>query len=57
MMKSFAGYNTVGWHLLSLRVCKMSVQDLLAFRISLEKPCNSDRSALICYLTLSSCRF
>jgi hypothetical protein len=34
---SFVGYGSLGWHLCSLRVCMTSVQDLLAFRISVEK--------------------
>jgi hypothetical protein len=31
VVKSFAWYSSVGWHLCSLRVCLTSVQDLLAF--------------------------
>jgi hypothetical protein len=31
---SFAGCNSLVWHLCSLRVCITSVQDLLAFRDS-----------------------
>ena len=35
--ESFPGYNTLGWHMPSLRVCMTSVPDLLAFRVSFEK--------------------
>ena len=34
---SFAGYNRIGWHLCSLRVCFRSAQDFLAFIASGEK--------------------
>ena len=34
---SFAQYNSLGWHLLSLIVCKIFVQDPLPFRFSFEK--------------------
>jgi hypothetical protein len=37
VIDNFAGYCSLGWHLWSLRVCKLSVQDILAFRISVEK--------------------
>jgi hypothetical protein len=37
VIESFAGYSSLGWCLWSHRVCKISVQDLLAFRISVEK--------------------
>jgi hypothetical protein len=37
VIESFAGYNSLGWHLCSLRVCITSVQDLLAFIVSGEK--------------------
>jgi hypothetical protein len=30
------GYSSLGWHLWSLRVCSISVQALLAFRVSIE---------------------
>ena len=36
--ENFAGYSSLGWHLCSLRVCISSVQDLLAFIVSGEKP-------------------
>ena len=36
-IKSFAGYSSLGWHLCSFRVCITSVQDLLAFIVSVEK--------------------
>ena len=37
VIESFAGYSSLGWHLCSLRVCMISVQDLLAFIVSGEK--------------------
>ena len=37
VIESFAGYSSLGWHLFSLRVCMISVQDLLAFIVSGEK--------------------
>ena len=37
VIDSFAGNNSLGWHLCSLRVCITSVQDLLAFIVSGEK--------------------
>ena len=37
VIKSFAGYTSLGWHLCSLSVSITSVQDLLAFMVSGEK--------------------
>jgi hypothetical protein len=37
MTESFAEYSSLRWHLCSLRVCMTSVQDLLLFRVSIEK--------------------
>ena len=37
LIESFAGYNSLDWHLCSLRVCISSVQDHLAFIVSGEK--------------------
>ena len=37
VIESFAGCNSPGWHLCSLRVCMTSTQDLLAFIVSGEK--------------------
>ena len=37
VIESLAGYSSLGWHLISLRVCMTSVQDLLAFIVSCEK--------------------
>jgi hypothetical protein len=37
VIESYAGYNSLGWYLCSLRVCMTSVQDLLAFIVSGEK--------------------
>jgi hypothetical protein len=37
VIESFAGYNSLGWHLCSLSVCITSAQDLLAFIVSGEK--------------------
>ena len=37
VIESFAGYSSLDWHLCSLRVCMTSVQDLLAFIVSVEK--------------------
>lgn len=37
MIETFAGYNNLGYHLWSLRVCKTSVQALLSFKFSIEK--------------------
>ena len=34
LIESFAGYSSLSWHLCSLRVCMISVQDLLAFIMS-----------------------
>ena len=36
-IETFAGYNSLGWHLCSLRVCMRSVQDTLAFMVFGEK--------------------
>jgi hypothetical protein len=47
VIENFIGYSNLSWHLCSLRVCMTSVQDLLAFIVSVEK------SAFICYLTFS----
>ena len=37
LIESFAGYNSLGWHLCPLIVCMTSAQDLLAFIVSGEK--------------------
>jgi hypothetical protein len=37
LVESFARYGSLGWHLCSLWVCMLSVQDLLAFRVFVEK--------------------
>ena len=37
VIESFAGYNSLGWHLCSLKVCITFAQDLLAFIVSGEK--------------------
>jgi hypothetical protein len=37
MIKNFAGYSSLGRHLCSLTVWMKSIQDLLAFRVSVEK--------------------
>ena len=37
LIKSFAGYSSLGWHLCSLRVCMTSDQALLAFMVSVEE--------------------
>ena len=37
LIKSFAGYSSLSWHLCSLRVCMTSDQALLAFIVSVEK--------------------
>ena len=37
VIESLAGYSSLGWHLCSLRVCIMSVQDHLPFILSGEK--------------------
>lgn len=37
VIESFAGYNSLGWHLWSHRVCNTSIQAPLAFRVSIEK--------------------
>ena len=38
VIESLAGYSSLGWHLCSLNVCITSVQNLLAFTVSGEKP-------------------
>jgi hypothetical protein len=38
VIESFAGNSSLGWHLCSLMLCITSVQDLLAFIVSGEKP-------------------
>jgi hypothetical protein len=37
LIESLAGYSSLDWHLCSLSVCLISVQDLLAFKVSGEK--------------------
>ena len=37
VIESLGGYSSLGWHLCSLRICITSVQDLLAFIVSVEK--------------------
>lgn len=37
MTESFAGYGSLGWHLWSIRVCNVSIQALLDFRVSTKK--------------------
>jgi hypothetical protein len=37
VFESFVEYSHLGWHLCSLRVCMTFVQDLLAFRVLVEK--------------------
>ena len=37
LIESFVGYNSLGWHLCSLRACMTSDQALLAFIVSVEK--------------------
>ena len=37
IIKSFAGYSSMGWHLYFLQFCMTSAQDLLAFIVSSEK--------------------
>jgi hypothetical protein len=37
IIEGFAGYSSLGWHFYSLRFCMTSSQDLVAFRISVEK--------------------
>ena len=37
LIVSFAGYRSLGWHLWSLCGCIISLQDLLAFRVSVKK--------------------
>ena len=36
-VESFAGYNSLGWHLCDIRVCMTSDQALQAFSVSVEK--------------------
>ena len=35
--ESLAGYSSLGWHPWSLSFCSTSIQDLLAFKVSIEK--------------------
>ena len=49
IIESFAGYNSLDWHLCSLRVCVTSVQDFLVFIVSGEK----SGVILICLCLLS----
>ena len=37
VFEGFAGYSSLGWHLWFFRGCKISIQTLLAFRISVGK--------------------
>jgi hypothetical protein len=37
MAEGFVGYSSLGWHLWFFRGCKISIQTLLAFRISVGK--------------------
>ena len=37
IIESLAGYCSLGWHLCSLSICIISVQDLLSFIVSGEK--------------------
>jgi len=37
VIKNFAAYISLDWHLCSLRVCIISAQNLLAFIVSFEK--------------------
>ena len=37
VIERFAGYNCLGWHLCSFRVCMRYAQDLLAFKVSGDK--------------------
>ena len=37
VIESFAEYNSLGWHLSSLRICMTSAPDLLDFIVSCEK--------------------
>jgi hypothetical protein len=47
--ESFVGYNSLDWHLSSLRDYKTSVQTLLDFKVSVEKSgVNANRSVFIC---------
>jgi hypothetical protein len=37
VIESFAGHSSLGWYLRSLRVCNTSDQDLLTFKVTIEK--------------------
>jgi hypothetical protein len=37
VIESFVGYSILGWHFCSVRICMASAQDLMAFRVSVEK--------------------
>ena len=37
VIESFAGYSSLGWHPCSLSTGRISIQVLLAFRVSMEK--------------------
>ena len=37
VIENFAGYSSLHWHLCSLGVCMTFAQDLLVFRVSVEK--------------------
>jgi hypothetical protein len=37
VIESFVGYSSLDWHLCSIKVCMTSFQDLLVFRVSVEK--------------------
>ena len=37
VIESFARYSIQGWHPCSLSVCRTSIQDFLAFKVSIEK--------------------
>ena len=50
MIESFAGYSSLDWYLCSLKVCMTFVQDLLAFRVSVEK-CGVILTGLLLYVT------
>ena len=54
-VESFAGYDSVGWHLWSLTVCKAFAHILLSFRVCWEFRCDFDRSTFLCYLAFSPC--
>ena len=57
VIESFAGYNSLDWHLCSLRVCISSVQDHLAFIVSGEKSGVILIGLPLCYLTFSLTAF